>query len=242
MADQAAGWPEAAAPAKNRSKVLQGHPADLSVLSDVDLMELLKEGENDALSVLFDRYYRLVLNVATKILRDRSEAEDVMQEVFLEVFRNADRFDAARGTPKAWIATLAYHKSLNRRKYLVLRSAFEDRQIDEFDPTSVTDSFFCRAGYRSQGDEDVLAIVQQGLTTLNPKQREVVQLVCFEGYLLSEIAERTKETLGNVRHHYYRGISKLREFVKDKESERETQKAKWGSARGGWAAFSGGGR
>jgi RNA polymerase sigma-70 factor (ECF subfamily) len=233
MADQAAGWPQQAVPAKNQSKLSIGHKDDLSVVSDFDLMELLKGGQHDALSNLFDRYYRLVLSVASKILRDRSEAEDMMQEVFLELFRSADRFDPAKGTAKSWIVTLAYHKSLNRRKYLALRGAFEDRQIEEFERASIAQSFFgASAGYRSPEDEDVLSIVQLGLATLTPRQREVVQLACFEGYLLSEIANRTKESLGNVRHHYYRGINKLREFVKEKTEP----------TRGGKAAFIGGGK
>jgi RNA polymerase sigma-70 factor (ECF subfamily) len=126
---------------------------------------------------------------------------------------------------------LAYHKSLNRRKYLALRGTFEDRQIDEFEQTAAQFPF---GGVRngSSQDEDTLAVVRQGLEALTPKQREVVQLACFEGYLLSEIADRTKESLGNVRHHYYRGIDKLREFVKEKTDP----------TRGGQAAFMGGGK
>jgi len=229
MADQAAGWPQPATSAKSGSN----RSRDLSAMTDLELMELLKCGDHDALSGLFDRYFRMVLNIANKILRDRSESEDVMQEVFLDLYRRACRFDSAKGTPKSWVVTVAYHKSLNRRKYLALRTEFDGRQIDEFDPETVSESFFCRGpGDGSPESRDLLAIVHQGLATLTPKQREVVQLACLEGYLLSEIADRTKESYDNIRHHYYRGIGKLREFVKEKSS----------STPGGPAAFNRGGK
>jgi len=67
----------------------------------------------------------------------------------------------------------------------------------------------------------MLAVVRQGMAELTQKQREVVQLVCFEGLLFSEIARRTKESLGNVRHHYYRGIEKLRDYVKRNSRQEE---------------------
>jgi RNA polymerase sigma-70 factor (ECF subfamily) len=186
-------------------------PVDLSKLSDVELMERLRDGEQEALSHLFDRYHRLVLNIASKLIRDRAEAEDLMQEVFFDVYRVVDRFDPAKGTAKSWIVQFTYHKGLNRRKHLALRDAFADQQIREFDPQ---EAVYYPHGSNGHSSDDVLAIVQQGLATLNLKQRETVELVCLEGFLLREIADRTKEPLGNVRHHYYRGIEKLRDFTK----------------------------
>jgi Sigma-70 region 2 len=95
--------------------------AELAPLPDETLMAHLRVGHHDALGVLFDRYHRLVLNVALRILRDAGEAEDLMQLVFLEVFRHAAQFDAAKGTTKVWIPQFAYHRSFNRRQYLNLR-------------------------------------------------------------------------------------------------------------------------
>jgi RNA polymerase sigma-70 factor (ECF subfamily) len=96
--------------------------------SDEELMEGLCTGAPDALSFLFDRYYRLVFSIALKILRDRGEAEDIMQEVFLEIYRAPEKFDPSRGGVKTWILQHAYHRSLNRRKYLKVRGFYEVRQ------------------------------------------------------------------------------------------------------------------
>jgi RNA polymerase sigma-70 factor, ECF subfamily len=182
----------------------------LSKMSDVELMAVLRDGQSEALAVLFDRFHRLILNLAARIVRDRTEAEDLMQEVFFEVFRTVGRFDPVKGSVKSWIVQVTYHKSLNRRKYLALRGAFEDREIKEFDPAQWP-AHSRRAKGRSS--EDTLEAVLKGLAMLSPKQREVIELVCFKGFLLREVAERSGDSLGNVRHHYYRGIQRLREFI-----------------------------
>src|SRR5260370_37293337 len=88
------------------------------LLSDELLMVHLGQGHSDALAVLFDRYHRLVLNVALRILRDTGEAEDLMQSVFLQIFHTAAHFDPTKGTTKACILQYAYHLSFNMSDYL----------------------------------------------------------------------------------------------------------------------------
>jgi RNA polymerase sigma-70 factor (ECF subfamily) len=84
-------------------------------------MAHLRRGQGDALAVIFDRYHRLVFHVALKILRDVGEAEDVMQNVFLEIYKASAQFDAARGNTKVWILQYAYHRSMNKRLQLIAR-------------------------------------------------------------------------------------------------------------------------
>jgi RNA polymerase sigma-70 factor (ECF subfamily) len=96
----------------------------LKGLDDKELMAQLQTGCNDALAILFDRYHRLVLSVALKIVRDPGEPEDVMQSVFLEIFRSVAQFDSAKGTTKVWILQYAYHRALNRRQHLNARNFY----------------------------------------------------------------------------------------------------------------------
>ena len=91
----------------------------------------LQDGCNDALAVLFDRYYRLVLSIALKIVRDPGEAEDVMQTVFLEIFRSAAQFDPAKGTTKVWILQYAYHRAINRKQHLNARKFYSQTDLEE---------------------------------------------------------------------------------------------------------------
>jgi RNA polymerase sigma-70 factor (ECF subfamily) len=184
-------------------------------LSAEELIARLRQGNADALPVLFDRFHRLVLNVALRIVRDPGEAEDVMQDVFFEIFEKAGQFDPAKGSAKTWILQYAYHRSLSRRQYLTLRRFYDRKQMTEGE---VAQSHSMQIFWRGLTFQEWRRVIEQGLATLNENQRKTLMMVCFEGLLFSEIAERTKETLGNVRHHYYRGLEGLRKFLHANEA------------------------
>lgn len=184
-------------------------------MTDEDVMERLRNGDPGALPILFDRFHRLVMKIALRILRDAGEAEDVMQEIFLEIFNKAGQFDPAKGSAKTWILQYAYHRSLSRRQYLALRNFYDRRQTTELE---VLESNRVDISWRGLTSEEWRRVIQQGLATLNEKQRKTVEMVCFQGLLLSEIAEQTKESLPNVRHHYYRGLQALRKFLQPQPS------------------------
>lgn len=181
---------------------------ELASVSDEALMLHLSGGHHDALAVLFDRYHRLVLNVALRILRDSSEAEDLMQSVFLEIFRSAAQFDAAKGTTKIWILQYAYHRSFNRRQYLSLRGMYE--RPEESAPAQKLPA---TSSTQSLGVLESARLVQQALSRLSRTQKEIMELAFYEGLTMSEIAERTGESFDGVRHHYYRGLEKLRSML-----------------------------
>jgi RNA polymerase sigma-70 factor, ECF subfamily len=181
---------------------------ELKRLSDECLMTHLQGGHADVLAIIFDRYYRLILSVAMKILRDVGEAEDLMQSVFLEIFKSAAQFDPAKGTLKVWILQYAYHRGMSRRQHLSIRNFYRNTDIadlhGELAAPEVTQF----------NDQEIRQLVMQALRSLSETQSRVLKLAYFEGLSLREIADRTEDTLGNVRHHYYRGLNKLREVVK----------------------------
>jgi RNA polymerase sigma-70 factor (ECF subfamily) len=177
----------------------------LEPLSDERLMVHLQSGHYDALAVLFDRYHRLVLNIALRILRDAGEAEDLMQSVFLEILRSAAQFDAAKGTTKVWILQYAYHRSFNRRQYLNLRGMYEhlEESIPDQKPPAASH-------LRSLGVLDSAQLVREALGRLSKAQRKTLELAFYEGLTMREIAQRTGESFDVVRHRYYGGLEKLR--------------------------------
>jgi RNA polymerase sigma-70 factor (ECF subfamily) len=179
--------------------------AELAPLADESLMGKLREGHYDALAVLCDRYHRLVLNVALRILRDAGEAEDLMQSVFLEIFRAAAQFDPAKGTTKVWLLQYAYHRSFNRRQYLNLRGLYESP-----DESGQAEQSVAATPSGSLTVLESARLVQQALGRLNKLQRRTLELAIYEGLTMREIAERTGESFVSVRHHYYRGLDKLR--------------------------------
>jgi RNA polymerase sigma-70 factor (ECF subfamily) len=183
--------------------------SDLKGLSDDELMAQLQTGRNDALTILFDRYHRLVLSIALKIVRDTGEAEDVMQSVFLEIFRSVAQFDPARGTTKVWILQYAYHRAINRRQHLNARNFYSQTDLEHIE--SRMPETASTLGRFTQNE--LQHLLRQGLATLSGAQKRVIELASSNGLSMKEIADKTGESVLNVRHHYYRGLQKLRSFV-----------------------------
>jgi len=192
----------------------------LRSLADEVVIAHLQAGHGDALGVLFDRYHRLVLHVALKILRDVGEAEDVMQNVFMEIYKVAAQFDPVRGTTKMWILRYAYHRSMNRRKQLQVRHFYASTDIAAIEDTLPMEAVDISASYEAR------EVIQRGLQALSPVQNRVLQLAYFEGLTMKEIADETGDSLGNVRHHYYRGLDKLRDHLSEADQASEVKVAR----------------
>ncbi|MGC1293837.1 MAG: sigma-70 family RNA polymerase sigma factor [Alloacidobacterium sp.] len=189
--------------------------------SDEQLMIHLQAGHHDALAVIVDRYQRLVWSVAKRIVQDGGEAEDVVQIVFLELFKKVDLFDPERGTLKVWILQLAYTKSINRRYHLRRRRFYDQAEVNE-DEVALFVAQVASPLRLSTGETSQL--VREVLATLKPDQRTAVELISFEGLTFEELASRTSETVSNAKHHYYRGMMKLREFLSGKAGQTEQSK------------------
>jgi RNA polymerase sigma-70 factor (ECF subfamily) len=179
--------------------------AELGKLNDEALMLRLQLGHHDALAVLFDRYHRLVMTIASRILRDAGEAEDLMQAVFLEVFRSSAQFDPAKGSTKVWLLQYAYHRSFNRRHYLSLRGLYEHSTKAEDEPERMLSK-----NSHSHSAMESSHLVKEALGSLNDAQRKVLELAFYEGLTMREIAGKTGDSFDSVRHNYYRGLEKLR--------------------------------
>lgn len=183
--------------------------AELKLMTDEQLMVQLQAGVDDALAVLFERYHRLVFAVGLKIVRDRGEAEDVMQMVFLEIFRSVAQFDPAKGSLKVWLLQYAYHRAISRKQHLNTRSFYSQQSLEELEPLLSAEP----STWGRYAPAELSRLMQQGFATLDEPQKRVVELASYEGLSMKEIADRTGESLSNVRHHYYRGLLKLRSFI-----------------------------
>jgi len=179
---------------------------DLPSLSDEELMMHVRVGHHDALAVLIDRYQRLVWSVAQRIVHDPGEAEDLVQVIFLELFQKVELFDPARGTLKVWLLQLAYTRSVNRLYHLQRRQFYNQADVEEEDVVQVSPT---KSILRLNTGETT-RLVREVLDTLNPSQRTAIELIAFEGLTFEELSRRTGETLVNSKHHYYRGMKKLR--------------------------------
>jgi RNA polymerase sigma-70 factor (ECF subfamily) len=173
-------------------------------------MACLQEGRSDALAVLFDRYEKLVLRIALRIVRDPGEAEDVTQTVFLDIYRAVAQFDPRKGNTKVWLMQYAYHRAINRRQHLQGREFYKNTELQEEDQETRPSEAHAAFGLSSP---ETKALVRQSMAALSDKQRSVIEMACYEGLSMREIAGRTGESFVTVRHHYYRGLQKLRSFI-----------------------------
>jgi RNA polymerase sigma-70 factor (ECF subfamily) len=184
-----------------------------AALSDEALLTLSATGDDDALSVLFHRYSWLVRGVSLRILRDEAEADDLVQDLFLFIHREAAVFDSSKSSGRSWIVQMTYRKAISRRRYLAARGHYRNSELDccvpgvacAATPTydSSIEALFGREGLKKvMGD-------------LTVEQHETLRLHFYEGYTLAEIGKKLGQSQGNVRHHYYRGLEKLRKQVRE---------------------------
>jgi RNA polymerase sigma-70 factor (ECF subfamily) len=189
----------------------------LKRLSDEELMGCLQQGQGDALAVLFDRYQKLVLSIALRIVRDPGEAEDVAQTVFLDIYRAVAQFDPVKGSAKVWLMQYAYHRAINRRQHLQGREFYKNTELEEAETPAVEAQ--TTFGLNSP---ETRALVRQSMAALSDKQRSVIEMASYEGLSMQEIADRTGDSFVNVRHHYYRGLQKLRSLISGGSETRAT--------------------
>jgi RNA polymerase sigma-70 factor (ECF subfamily) len=187
-----------------------GATAQVAEISDELLMEQVQQGTEEALSLIFRRHARTVRNVAYRILRNEAEADDLVQEVFLFLFRKAALFDASKGTARSWLVHVTYHRAFDRRRYLISRHFYTSDNLDDV-AVNLADrrneaQFHERSIDGIWGKQSAANL----RALLSADQLKTLEMHFFEGYTLEEIAERMGLSYVNVRNHYYRGLEKLR--------------------------------
>jgi RNA polymerase sigma-70 factor (ECF subfamily) len=162
-------------------------------------------GDRSCLAALYDRYAPALLAIGRRILGDRREAEDLLHDVFLEVWRHAADYDQSRGTVRAWLLMRMRSRALDRRK----AAAFAKR-ADLPAPETIADA----VGEQHGGEDPALGAdreaVRRALAQLPAEQRQVLELGYFEGLSSSEIAERVRAPIGTVKSRVAAALSKLR--------------------------------
>jgi RNA polymerase sigma-70 factor, ECF subfamily len=177
-----------------------GAPAD----ADAQLIFRLASGDREAVAELYDRHAPRVLGLAYRILRNSSDAEDVVQEVFSQAWRSAPRYEAARGTVAGWLLIMARTRAIDR---LRSRQARPDSGGEPAADTLPAEA----ASYpdRLIADEQA-ARVRQALIALPHDQRAALELAYFEGLTQTEIAERLQAPLGTVKTRIRTALATLR--------------------------------
>jgi RNA polymerase sigma-70 factor (ECF subfamily) len=170
-----------------------------SAQDDAALLALVQKGDEYAMASLFDRYSKVVYSVALRVLRDPASAEDVLQEVFMQIWRNPNGFVATRGSLGGWLAVVARNRSID-----ALRRKRPSEQVDEM---ALASNF----NLADEAERNSLMEKARAVIYLLPiEQRKTLEMAFFDGLTHSEIAEMTGDALGTVKTRIRSALTTLR--------------------------------
>ena len=182
--------------------------------SDEELLCGICDDNRNALAALFRRYAALVRGVAYRVLRNAAEADDLVQDIFLLVYRLCGTFDPSKGSARFWILQMTYRRAISRRRYLSSRHFYTRLDLDQVaNQLGLPEAGSGRPEISMNEAIDRRETLQDWFTKLSESQRQTLHLFFFEGYTFEEIAVKLGQTVGNARNHYYRGLEKLRKQV-----------------------------
>jgi RNA polymerase sigma-70 factor (ECF subfamily) len=178
---------------------------------DASLVQQLLQRDMRAFEQIYDRHSRLVYGLVYRIVQQAGTAEEVVQDVFLQLWRNAARYDASRGPFLPWLLTMARHRALDTLRLKSERQRRREDQTDELPGVCAAPQF------EKQLDEKRRAVqVRELMTSLQPQQKRAIELAYFEGLSHTEIAATLKEPLGTVKSWIRNGLMRLREGLQEK--------------------------
>jgi RNA polymerase sigma-70 factor (ECF subfamily) len=172
--------------------------------ADIRLIERIVARDQAAVGELYDRHFRLLFGLILRIIRDRSEAEEILQEVFVLVWTRAETYNVSIGPPAAWLVRVARNRAIDRLRANNVRL----RAVESAPEPEPAESPESRAGVSEQQ-----RAVARALESLPPDQRVLIEQAYFLGLSQSELAERFKLPLGTVKTRIRTGMLALRELL-----------------------------
>jgi RNA polymerase sigma-70 factor, ECF subfamily len=174
--------------------------------ADKDLMPLIEVGDAEAFAALYDRHGRMAYTLAYRMMGEKQEAEDVVQEAFIKVWRSAGGYRVGRGSVRTWILSIVHNRGIDHLRSHARRGRMQDK-VEASAPASEPSEAFAETWRNSQRDQ-----VREALNTLPQEQLKILELAYFSGYTHVEIAERLDLPLGTVKGRMRLGLQKLRGF------------------------------
>ena len=178
--------------------------------AEIELLKRVAHGDRVSFETLYDRFSGVLFSTAYRVLNNQEAAEDVLQDVFIQIWEKAPLYDPARGKPMTWAVTLTRNKAIDRLRSPVRRNRLQDdveregETFEQFDDRSSFDAV--AAGETNQ-------IVRDAIQKLSKDQREAIELAFFSSLTQTEIAGRLNEPLGTIKARIRRGMMKLREVL-----------------------------
>ena len=174
--------------------------------ADEDLMPLVEVGDAEAFAALYDRHGRIAYSLAYRMVGDKQEAEDVVQEAFVKVWRSAGGYRVGRASVRTWILSIVRNRGIDQIRSHARRGKMHDK-VEASAPTSEPSEAFAETWKNAQQEQ-----VREALNTLPHEQLKILELAYFSGYTHAEIAERLELPLGTVKGRMRLGLQKIRDY------------------------------
>jgi len=182
-------------------------------LTDLDIVQKIARREPEAFTTFYDRHSPMIFAFLCRLLRERTEAEDALQETFWQVWRQAGSHDSSRGSPLAWLVQIARSRGLDRLRQVRLRAHRDAGPIEELQERLLSqDSTDAKTI-----EQDTQQVVRRALSRLPLEQREAVNLAFFDGLTHQEIAKQLRTPLGTIKTRIRLGMRKLQEVFQETE-------------------------
>ena len=178
--------------------------------NDLSLMQRIAARDADALAELYDRHSRLLFGLILRIVRDRSEAEEILQEAFMRVWRRAEIYDGQMGGPLPWIVRVARNCAIDRLRARRVRAAVDTPAIDLAAVEAAAPATGIQTPEAAVLDAERRQKVTDSLDGLPAEQRQLIEAAFFEGYTHSELAQRYGLPLGTVKTRIRAGMLAMR--------------------------------
>jgi len=176
-------------------------------------MAEVQAGDKKALGKLYNRYNRILFGMIYKVLRNREESEDLLQEIFVQAWEKADQYDPTRGTVYSFLVTMTRNKAIDRTRSKAYKNSKKDDHVIN------DDDFSLNLSHNSPNPEENMELneravkVREALGSLNKKEREVLYISYFHGLSQTEISDKIDIPLGTVKYRMRQGMIKLREML-----------------------------
>lgn len=178
--------------------------------AEIELLQQIARGDRRSFEALYDRFSGVLFSTAYRVLNNREAAEDVLQDVFVQIWDKAPLYDPSRGKPLTWAITLTRNKSIDRLRSTQRRNRLSDELEQEAESLEQFDD---KSSVEVVEAMEKGKLVRAAIGKLSPDQREAIELAFFSGLTQTEIAERLQEPLGTIKARIRRGLMKLREVL-----------------------------
>ncbi len=185
-------------------------PPSHDVQNEIDLLAKTGRGDRASFEQLYDRYAGVLFSTAYRVLNDQEAAEDVLQDVFVQIWEKAPTYDPSRGKPLTWAVTMTRNKSIDRLRSAQRRYRLHDEVERE---TEIMEQTPDRSSPDAVDTSEHSKIVHSAVMQLSKEQRQAIELAFFSGLTQAEIAEKLNEPLGTVKARIRRGMMRLKEII-----------------------------